>query len=134
MSVLFVSLLGAFFISRLSTLRAKHRVVAMNIIREYLEQEIRAGYLGGYVDGDFYAMVTSGAANSVTIDDRSTVDSSDDLIGTIEPSPYPAATTTIGTVRYKTIGFSVEWNEDVFGTGQAPACSERAITYVSEHN
>lgn len=134
LSVLLVSILGAFFISRMSTLRAKHRITAMDIIRGYMETEIKAGYLGGYVDGDSYAMVSSSSAIAVTIDDRGTADASDDLSGTIKPSPYPASIQTIDTVSYKTIGFVAEWNEDVFGTGPAPACSEKAVTYVSEHS
>lgn len=134
LSVLLVSMLGAFFISKLSTLRARHRITAMNIIREYIEQETSAGYLGGYVDGDFYVTVSSSNPISITLDERGTADTSDDLVGTLKPSPYPAATATIDTISYKTVGFIVEWNEDVFATGASPACSERAITYVSEHS
>src|SRR3989338_1404295 len=105
LSVLLVSILGAFFVSKLSTLRARHRIAAMNTIREYMEQETRAGYLGGYVDGDFYVMASSSNPISITIDDRGTADTSDDIVGTIKPSPYPAATAAIDTISYKTIGF-----------------------------
>ena len=135
LSMLLISILAAFFISRLGTLRAKHRMVAMSKVREYMEQEIRAGFLGGYVDGDYYVTVSSASIVSITIDDNNTpLDSSDDLTGTIKPSPYPGSITTIGTTSYKTIGFIAEWNDKVFGTGPAPSMREQAITYVSEHS
>ena len=134
LSTLLVSILGAFYISKLSTSRAKHRMIAMNTIRQYMEQELKAGYHEGQVDIDYYVTVDSVTPVSVTIDDRDTAGTSDDLVGTIRPSPYPATIQTVGTSRYKTIGFVVEWTEDVFGSGAAQVCTERAVTNVAEHS
>jgi len=134
LSVLLVSLLGAFFISKVSTVHARHRMAAMSIVKEYMEEEIRAGYLGGYVDGDYYTKSSSSAPVAVTIDDKGTSDTADDLNGTVEPSPYPATIATIGSVSYKTIGFIVKWNEESLGGSAPPASSERAVTYVSQHS
>ncbi len=138
LSVLLVGLLGSFFISRLSTLHAEHRFVAMNIAKEYLEQEILRGGQGGEEgEDDGYVMVTSANPVNVTIDDRGTADIGDDLIGTITPDPYPADIRVVGVgasqAQYKVIGFIVAWNEDVFGNGPQPRCQERALTYVSYH-
>lgn len=133
-SVLLLGVLGAFFIARLGTDRARHRVTAMNTAKEYMEREVRAGYLGGYVDGDYYFTVASANPTSFTIDDRATPSVSDDLVGTIRPSPYPGTTSAVGSVRYKTIGFIVEWNEQVFQTGANITCRERTATYVADHS
>lgn len=130
---LLVGILGAFFISRLGTDRSKHRIVAMNKIQEYMEQEIRAGYLGGRVDGDFYVTFASSSSVPITIDDRGTASTGDDLTGTIRPSPYPGTTLTIGTARYKIIGFIAQWNEQVFRSGSTRTVTERTATYVAEH-
>lgn len=126
---LVVGILGTFFISRLGAERAKHRIAAMNKLREYMEQEICAGYLGGSVDGDYYMTVSSSSTVNFTVDDRGTSGTSDDLVGTITPNPYPAPTATIGAFRYKTIGFVAQWNEDTSST-----CRERVATHVAEHN
>lgn len=137
-SVLLMGILGAFIISRLGVDRAKHRMMAMNTVREYMEQEIKSGYLGGYVDGDYYVTVSSSNPVTFTIDDNSTTDPADDLTGTITPDPYPATTYTIGTspktARYKKIGFVVSWNEKLFGGSALPTSYERAAAYVAEHN
>jgi type II secretory pathway pseudopilin PulG len=134
LSALLVSLLGAFFVSKVSAVRARHRIAAMDMVKEYMEQEIRAEYLGGYVDGDYYVMVSSAAPTTITIDDRGTPDPADDLLGTIEPSPYPAVTAAMGSVYYKTVGFIVRWNEESLGGTPPAASTERAVTYVSQHS
>ncbi|MFA6079195.1 MAG: hypothetical protein WC779_05560, partial [Candidatus Omnitrophota bacterium] len=140
LSVLLVGLLGTFFISRLSTLHAEHRFVAMNIAREFLELEIMLGGEGGEEgedDGYGNSLITSAASINVTIDDRGTADVADDLIGTVTPDPYPADMRLVGVgtsqAQYKVIGFVVAWNEDVFGNGPQPRCTERVLTYVSYH-
>ncbi|MBN2453273.1 MAG: hypothetical protein JXB40_03315 [Candidatus Omnitrophica bacterium] len=111
----------------------------MNILREYMEREIRGGYDGGDSDeGDYYVTVTSATGNSVTIDERGTAAVEDDLIGTIAPDPYyplniedaSGDPLTYQGVPYKVIGFTVTWQEDA--TGQI--CSERALTYVCYHS
>jgi len=137
-SVLLVGILGAFVISRFSVDRAKHRMLAMNTIRQYMEQEIKAGYLGGFgaradasVDTDYYLTVDSGSDISFTIDDTG----SSVLQGRLRPDPYPAETYEIGTdpnsCRYKKIGFVVEWDEKLSGGANS---RERAVAYVADHS
>jgi type II secretory pathway pseudopilin PulG len=142
-SALMIGILGAFIISRLGVDRAKHRMMAMNTIRQYMEQEIKAGFLGGYgarpnppggVDTDYYVTVDSGAAIQFTLDDTGT----SVLTGTITPGPYPADTYEEGTspdsCRYKKVGFVVEWNEKLFGGPSLPTSRERAAAYVADHS
>ncbi len=138
LSVLLVSILGAFFISRLSTVHAKHRLMAMNILQQYMEQEVRAKYDGGSDgEGDYYATLTSASPVSVTIDDRSTADTSDDLLGTLLPDPYSpdnienadGSPISQDGVPFKIIGFIVSWTEDM--TGQT--VNERQVAYVAYH-
>lgn len=139
-SALSVSILGAFIISRLGVDRAKHRMMAMNTIRQYMEQEIRAGYLGGFGakpgggdDTDYYLTVDSNTPIVFTIDDTGT----SPLTGTIKADPYPATTYEEGTspnsCRYKKVGFVVEWNEKLFGSS-IPTSRERAAAYVADHS
>lgn len=139
LSVLLISLLGAFFISRLTASHAKHRMVALNTLKEYLEREIQAKYDGGSGDeADFYATVSSADPVNVTIDDRSTSDTADDLIGTVTPDPYfpnnieDSGGTPLSyyNIPYKIVGFVISWTEDY--TGQV--MSERGVTYVSYHS
>jgi len=140
-SVLLLGIMGAFIISRLGVDRAKHRMMAMNTIRQYMEQEIKAGYLGGFgakpgggVDTDYYLTVDSSGAISFTIDDTGT----SVLTGTIRPDPYPAGTYEEGTApdscRYKKVGFVVEWKEELFGGTSLPTSRERAAAYVADHS
>ena len=135
-SSLLVSLIGAFVLSRLSTPRAKHRLVAMNLLKEYIEQEVKAGYIGrqaGESDPNYYTLA-SPATITVTIDDYGTSGTADDLRGTLYADPYPATLGTAGTGKYKIIGFAVQWNEKTFvRSGQGPLVKERLVTYVSEH-
>jgi len=140
LSVLVFSIMGAFYVSMGSTGRAKHRLTAMNVVRGFMEQEMRLGYDGGELD-DYYATVTSGTAVPVTIDDRGTVNTSDDLMGALTCDPlYPnnimnsvGALFNFDGTRYKIIGFVVTWTDNSFGVGQSAVCSERAVTYVCEH-
>jgi type II secretory pathway pseudopilin PulG len=142
---LLTSILSAFIVSRLGVDRAKHRMMAMNTIRQYMEQEIRAGYLGGFgakpsggVDTDYYLTVDSSNPVTFTIDDMGTVSTADDLTGTIAPDPYPATTYEQGTspnsCRYKKIGFVVQWDEKLFGGPSLPTSRERAAAYVADHS
>lgn len=137
-SVLLIGILGAFVVARLSVDRAKHRVMAMNTIRQYMEQEIKAGFLGGFgvrddgsVDTDYYLTVDSGNSSDFTIDDTG----SSVLRGRLKPDPYPAETYEIGTspnsCRYKKIGFVVEWDEKLSGGADS---TERAVAYVADHS
>jgi type II secretory pathway pseudopilin PulG len=140
-SVLLMGILGAFVVSRLGVDRARHRMMAMNTIRQYMEQEIKAGYLGGFgarqdgtVDEDYYLTVDSGDNISFTIDDTG----SSVLQGRIRPDPYPAETYEVGispnSCRYKKIGFVVEWDEKLFGGPNLPTSRERTAAYVADHS
>ena len=144
-SALLVSILGAFIVSRLGVDRAKHRMMAMNTIRQYMEQEIKAGYLGGFgakpgggEDTDYYLTVDSSDAVVFTVDDMGTPSTADDLTGTITADPYPANTYEEGTspdsCRYKKIGFVVQWDEKLFGGAGLPTSRERAAAYVADHS
>jgi type II secretory pathway pseudopilin PulG len=137
-SMFLFCVLGSFVISRLAEDRAKHRMQAMNKVREYMEQEIKAGYLGGYTEGDYYVTVSSPAQITFTLDDMDTASTADDLTGTIRPEPYPGTSYSIGTApktaRYKLVGFVVEWQEKLFGGATMPISRERAGAYVAEHN
>lgn len=139
LSMITLSVVGAFFLSKSGNLRAKHRLAAVNIIKDGMERELRAGYDGGNEDeADYYATVTSADPVNVTIDDRGTSDPSDDLIGTIAPDPYypdnienaDGSAINYAGVPYKIVGFVVTWTED----GSQQVCSERAVCYVSYHS
>jgi type II secretory pathway pseudopilin PulG len=138
-SALLVGILGAFFVSKSGTARARHRVAAANLIREYVERELEAGYDGGTGDeGDYYVTVTSASGNAVVIDQNDPDNPDDNLNGTIVPDPYypynvedsGGVPLTSSGVPYKVVGFLVSWQEP--GTGQV--CTERAVTYVSYHS
>jgi len=133
--------LGAFFISRLSTLRAQHRIVAMNIIKRYMEKEIQAGFPGGSDgDGDYY--VTFGSSDPLHIKPSDTI-TVDNKTYTITPDPYypnniqdvvTHTPLTYQNTHYKITGFVVTWTEDTLGKGLGPACSERATVYLFDHS
>jgi len=133
-SALLLGIVGAFIIARLGVDRAKHRMMAMNTIRECMEQEIRAGYLGGYPESDYYVTFNSANAKEFAIETTQ----QGTLTGTIKPDPFPATTYTIGTspktARYKKVGFVVEWTEKLFGGASMPTSRERAVAYVADHN
>ena len=145
LSAFLVSILGAFFISRLGTEHAKHRLAAMSAIREFIDYELRFGY-DGVSDADGFAnpLIKDDDANglpdtiNVTLDTRSTADTADDLIGTIAPDPYypdnienvDGSTINYAGIPYKIAGFVVTWIED----SSNQACSERAVCYVSYHS
>lgn len=139
------SFLGVFFISRFSTERARHRMTAMNIVREYMEKEMDAGYSGGYsgeTDYDYYATVNStdplNATPAVTI-----TDPVDGKVYTLKPVPYypnnayenyqAEKLLKYESRNYKIVGFVVTWRENVFGADVGPELSERATAYIFDH-
>lgn len=115
LSTLLVSILGAFYISRLCDEHSRHRLIAMNEIKKYIEEEISFGFNEGN-----YGTVASSAA--VDVPDLS------DVGGTIKPDPYPPTITTVGTSSFRTIGFIVEWTERFMGIGNK--CREKVLVYV----
>jgi type II secretory pathway pseudopilin PulG len=134
------SFLGAFFVSRLSTERARHRVTAMNILKQYMEREIEAGFPGGEDgDGDHYVTVTSVDPESIIPSVLITVDNK---VYTLRPDPYfrdniedPVThnALTYENTPYKIVGFVITWTEDILGSGVGPTCSERSVVYLSNH-
>jgi prepilin-type N-terminal cleavage/methylation domain-containing protein len=138
LGLLMLGVSGSFFISKYSASHAKHRYIAMKILKDHMEREIRAGYDGGNdAEADYYATLTTGNPVAVTIDSRGTADASDDLVGTITPDPYypnnveklDGSQISYG-IPYKIIGFTVTWTEDV----TSRICRERAVSYVAYHS
>jgi len=132
--------LGAFFVSRLSTERAGHRVIAMNILKQYMEREIRAGYDGGADgDGDYYATVTSVDPQnivpsvSIVVDNKIYILAPDPYFPNNVEDPITHTNLTYQNTLYKIIGFVVTWTEDVLGSGIGPTCNERATVYLFDH-
>lgn len=115
-SILLVGILGAFFISKVGVVHARHRMTAMNLVREYMEKEISLGY--------YFGVYNQSAATSVTIDG---------IVYTITPDPATPVISLEGGVSYKLIGFNVTWTEPRYGGGSDIACSERAVTHVAQH-
>jgi type II secretory pathway pseudopilin PulG len=140
MGVFLSSVLGAFFVSRLSTERSQHKIVAMNILKQYMEREISAGFSGGEDgDGDHYVTVTSADPLNEIPSVPITVDNK---VYTLKPDPYypdnvedPATHTTLTyqNTHYKITGFVVTWVEDAPGGGAGSTCSERAAVYLFDH-
>ena len=121
LGILVMTAIGGFVIAKSGAIRARHRVVAMGIIREYMEKEISKGYY--YADQYF----TFASADPVT----ATVDG---ITYSITPQPYPPTDSTEGSTHYKTIGFQAQWTEPVYGASGTVSCSERAVTYVAQHS
>ncbi len=119
-SLLLVSMLGAFFVSRVSTVHARHRMVAMSLAREMLEKEMSAGYgSGGY-----------NVFNPDTDSER-LVDGVTYRIYRYPETPPTLYEGDITGIPYTTKGFKVEWTENLLkGT---LTCSEKAVTHVSRH-
>jgi prepilin-type N-terminal cleavage/methylation domain-containing protein len=127
-SILLISLLGAFLISRISTVRAKNRIAAMNIIKDYMEKEMKGGYHDFIGANDGYNSVSSGNPFTVTVDN---------VAFTVTPSPYnPDTWDTLdyAGISYKVVGFTASWQESSYGRGAAQTCSERLAGYVSYHS
>lgn len=120
LGVLVMTAIGGFVIAKSGAIRARHRVIAMGIIREYLEKEIS----NGYYFGQYY---TFASADAVT----TTIDG---ITYSVTPQPYPPTDSTEGGRHYKTIGFQAQWNEPLYGASGTISCSERAVTYVAQHS
>lgn len=115
-SVLLLGVLGAFYVSKTSTVHAKHRIIAMNLAREYLEKEISLGY--------YFGVYFQSSPITRTIEG---------LTYTVTPDPSSPVIATEGGVSYKLIGFRVTWDEPRYGGIGNLQCSERVTTHVSQH-
>lgn len=133
LSALIVGILGAFFISKMGTETARHKMAAIGIAKQYLEKEVSAGFDGGNLQG-YYFSVPSNSPITVTIDDHGNLDPTDDLLGTLTPNPYPATRPALvisGTTyndKYKIVGFVVQWTDGP----KSRAYTERLTTYVAQ--
>ena len=124
-SVLLVSMLGAFFVSRSSVVRSRHKMTAMSLARGWLEKEL-ATRNGGYGSGGYEAFDP----------DRDSTKIVDGVTYTI--ARYPDSTPTlyeggVTGIPYTTIGFKVEWYENLYLSGGRIACSEKVVTHVAKH-
>lgn len=122
LSTILGSILGAFFIARASTVRAGHRLIAMNLVREWMEKEIANGYGSGGYD------VFNSANDGTRVIEGMTY--------TITQYPNPSVISIeggVGGIPYKTIGFQVTWSEVLYDQVGSVACNEKAVTNVSWH-
>ena len=144
LSIILLGIMGAYYLSLYTVSQGRHIAVANSTLQSYMNREIQAGYAGGSAGGAYYAASTlaAGPSINVTIDDRGTADTSDDLMGVLTCSPwYPdnirsalGGDLRFEVVRYKITGFTVSWVEGAPLTGQAHVCSVSAASYVCEHN
>lgn len=118
LSVLVMTTIGGFIVAKTGAIRAKHRTIAMSLIREYMETEVSNGYYFGQ-----YFTFTSGTVVTTAIDG---------VTYSITPDPYPAGSGTEGGIPYKIIGFRVMWDEPIYGNIGSVSCSERTGTYVAK--
>ena len=133
LSMLLVSTLAAFYISRLTVKHAKHRIEAMNIIKQYMEYEIKFG--GGYTTNNGFGNPNIVSADpdtpivspiDVTIEGDPTTEA-DDIPAIVTPEPYyqynleDAAGDRLSFpaegFEYRIIGFVIRWNEPLLSGG-----------------
>lgn len=118
-SIIVISSLGGFIIAKLGSIRAKHRMVAMSIVKEYMEKEASSGYYYGQ-----YNTFASSSPATTTIDG---------VTYTITPVPYPATDSLEGSIHYKTVGFRVTWTETLYNQIGSVSCSEQSVTHIAKH-
>jgi len=119
LSTIVISSLGGFIVAKLGSVRAKHRMAAMSLVKEHMEKEVSAGYYFG----QYYTFASSDPVTR-------TIDGID---YTITPAPYPATVSAEGSASYKIVGFRVNWTETLYDQIGAVTCSERAVTYIARH-
>ncbi|MCX5665516.1 MAG: prepilin-type N-terminal cleavage/methylation domain-containing protein [Candidatus Omnitrophica bacterium] len=143
LSILLIGVTGAYYLSLSSVNRGKHIAKANSILNTYMDQEMQAGYNddGGSLGGAYYTTMplATGGYKNVTIDDRGTTNTSDDLIGRLTCSPwYPDNIRTSGGdltfdgIRYKIVGFIVSWVEKTPLMGRGQTYSVSAASYMCE--
>ena len=126
-STLLIGVMGAFFVSRSSISRARHRMTAMSIVREWMEKEL-AIRSGGYGSGGYEAF------NPETDSTRTVDDVTYTIVRYPEAPPtlYEPAGDLTG-IPYTTLGFKVSWQENFYLSGGSITCSEKAVTHVARH-
>lgn len=110
---------GGFYISKLSAGRAKYKIIAMNLAREYMEKEISKRYnIGCYYTFASSAPKTWVGPEGVTY--------------SIAPSPIvePNSGTIVSAegTNYKIIGFVVTYSPPPGGV----VCTERVVTCIAD--
>lgn len=122
LAILIITTIGGFVVAKMGAVRAKHRTVAIGFLREYMEKEMSAGYNGGqYINAGF----NSGTA-------LVKVDPTDNMSYSIQPQV--SYIMNEGVRNYKNIGFTVRWNEPIYGGLGSVACSETAATFIADHS
>ena len=121
-AIMFISIMGVFEIAVTIVNHAAHRIVAVNLIQQRLENEIAAAVsnpaanLGRYNVNDPFVSVVDNVTYTIT---------------PATPAPNPVTITTMGVApnaaRYETIGFTVQWNEN--GVSQ----TEKLAVQVADH-
>jgi len=134
LAVIVMATIGSFVIAKMGAVRANHKAVAMDLIREYLGKEMIT--LRGPWNGGEYAM------------EETTIRNIDGIKYTIVPDPciwgdpIYGIKYTEGTGNdakdYKIIGFRVQWDEPLrgkAGTGQSGygKYSEKAVVSIAKH-
>ncbi|MFH1190551.1 MAG: prepilin-type N-terminal cleavage/methylation domain-containing protein [Candidatus Omnitrophota bacterium] len=128
-STLLIGITAAFFVSRMSAARARHRIVAAGIAKEWLEKEL-ATRCGGYGSGGYEAF------NPGT--DSTRADPVDNITYTVTrypetpPTLYEPSGDLTG-IPYTTIGFKVTWQESSVLSGASVTCNEKVVTHVARH-
>ena len=143
LSVLLTGVMGTYYLSLSAISRGEHIAMANSILRNYIDQEMQAGYNGGSLGTSYYTTMplATGGTMDKTIDDRGTVDTADDLVGVLSCSPwYPSniqtdfgIPLTFDGIKYKIVGFVVSWDEKTPLMGQSKKYSVRAASHVYEH-
>lgn len=126
-STLLIGVMGAFFISRSSVSRARHRMTAMSIVREWMEKEL-AVRGGGYGSGGYEAFNPDTDSTRVVDGVTYTVARYPEAPPTLyEPAGDPTG------IPYTTLGFKVSWQEKYYLSDGNITCSEKAVTHVARH-
>jgi len=126
-STLLIGVMGAFFISRSSISRARHRMTAMSIVREWMEKEL-AVRGGGYGSGGYEAFNPDTDSTRVVDNVTYTIVRYPE----VSPTLYEPAGDLTG-IPYTTLGFKVSWQENFYLTSGSVTCSEKAVTHVARH-
>ena len=122
LTILISCLFGCFCIAKLNAARANHKIVAMNLAREYMEKEISKGYNSGC----YYTFASSAP--------KTWVDAASQVTYSITPSPIvnPNSGTidSVEGVNYKIIGFTVA----CYAPSGSVESTERVVTYIADQH
>lgn len=121
LAIVFSGVLGTFLVARYSGSHGRHRMNAMNIAKQYIEQERQWKFYESAV----YRTIGSATPVDILVEEV-----------TYTVTPLTPAVTVISTgeggVNLKTIGFEVSWWENLPG-GQRIQYKEKLASYVADH-